>query len=253
MEGLTGPSDPALAAAYYQAFGQYMPQNDPNQPGLTYSFEHKDLTVVVMDQYSTYVAPTPTPVPWWQPANPVWGTNFWGFHTIDQAWVSSQLHQATTPFKLVMAHEPIFIACGVPVAPTGDYAWSTELYFGPPKFGGTAARQQFVDLLGDTGVQLYAVGHEHNLSVGSFNDTAGHTMYQLTTGNGGAYPMNDIPNPATHEAAMHNVQTELFRPGFTLVTVDPDANTMLLEYYVTSTSGSGWSKKPFTTRMVGRK
>jgi hypothetical protein len=231
-----------------------MPQNDPNQKGLTYSFRHKQVTVVAVDQYSTYVPPLPPPVPWYRSADPNWGTNFWGFHTIDRAWVSEQLHKATTPFKIVMAHEPIFIASGVPVVPdTPDYSWSPELYFGPAKFNGTARRQQFVDMLGDSGVQLYAVGHVHNMSVGSFNDSAGHTMYQLTTGNGGALPMNNVPDPPTPEAALHGVQCELNKPGFTLVTVDPDANTMLMEYYVASTSGSGWSKKPFTTRMVGHK
>ena len=252
MEGLNGNPDPTLAAAYYQAFGQYMPQNNPNQRGLTYSFSHKQVTVVVVDQYSTYVPPTPPPIPWYSPANAIWGTNFWGPHTIDQAWVSAQLRRASTPFKIVMAHEPIFIASGVPFAPNApDYAWSSELYFGPPAFGGTASRQQFVDMLGDSGVQLYAVGHEHNLSVGSFTDSAGHTMYQLTTGNGGAFPMDNVPDPPTPEAALHDVHAELYRPGFTLVTVDPDANTMLMEYYVTDTNGSGWSQEPFTTQMAG--
>ncbi len=67
-DGVNGTPDPALAAAYYQAYGQYMPQNDPNQPGLTYSFSHKQVTVVAVDQYSTLVPPLPTPVPWYAPA-----------------------------------------------------------------------------------------------------------------------------------------------------------------------------------------
>ena len=251
-EGAHGNPDPTLAAAYYQAYGQYMPQNDPNQRGLTYSFSHKQVTVVVVDQYSTYVPPIPPPVPWYRSVDPNWGTNFWGFHTIDQAWVSAQLRRASTPFKIVMAHEPIFIASGVPVVPnTPDYSWSPELYFGPPAFGGTASRQQFVDMLGDSGVQLYAAGHVHNLSVGSFTDSAGHTMYQLTTGNGGAFPMNSVPDPPAPEWALRDVHAELYKPGFTLVTVDPDANTMLMEYYVTDTNGSGWSQEPFTTLMAG--
>jgi hypothetical protein len=91
----------------------------------------------------------------------------------------------------------------------------------------------------------------HNLTVGSFTDNAGHTMYQLTAGNGGAFPMNTAPDPPAPESALHNVQSELNRPGFTLVTVDPDANTMLMEYYVTSMKGCGWSKEGFTTTMTG--
>ena len=202
--------------------------------------------------YSDLVPPDPAPVPWYAPANPTWGTNLWGYHTIDQAWVGDQLQAATTPFRIVMAHEPIFVATGVPYAPTGpEYPWSSELFFGPAQFNGDATRQQFVDMMGSNGVQLYAVGHVHNLTVGSFTDSAGHTMYQLTTGNGGAFPMNSAPDPPTPEAALHNVQSELTRPGFTLVTVDPEANTMLMEYYVTSMTGLGWSKKNFTTTMTG--
>ncbi len=150
-----------------------------------------------------------------------------------------------------MAHEPIFIATGVPASASIEYPWSAELFFGPAQFGGPAARQQFVDMMGNNGVQLYAVGHVHNLTIGSFTDSADHTMYQLTTGNGGAFPMNTTPSPPTPEAALHNVQSELTRPGFTLVTVDPDANTMLMEYYVTSMTGSGWWKKSFTTTITG--
>lgn len=250
-DGVNGAPDPALAAAYDQAFGKDMPQNDPNQAGLTYSFSHKQVTVVAVDQYSTLVPPLPTPLPWYAPANPTWGTNFWGYHTVDQEWIRDQLQAATTPFKIVMAHEPIYVATGVPASATMEYPWSSELFFGPAQFGGDAARQQFVDMMGDNGVQLYAVGHVHNLTVGSFTDSDGHMMYQLTAGNGGAFPMNTTPAPATPEAALHDVQAELNKPGFTLVTVDPDANTMTMEYYVTSMTGNGWSKESFTTTMTG--
>jgi hypothetical protein len=250
-DGIDGPPDPALAAAYQQAFGQYMPQNHPSQKGLTYSFSHKGVTVVAMDQYADLVPPVPAPVPWYAPTNADWGSNFWGYHTVDQTWVQAQLQAATTPFKIVMAHEPIFTATGVPASNPLEYSWSSELFFGPANFGGDSARQQFVDMMGNNGVQLYAVGHVHNLSVGSFNDSAGHTMYQLTAGNGGAFPMNTEPNPPAPEAALHNAQFELSRPGFTLVTVDPDANTMVMEYYVTSMTGVGWSKKGFTTTIHG--
>jgi len=251
-DGVNGTPDPALAAAYYQARGQYMPQNDSNQKGLTYSFSHKQVTVVVVDQYANYVPPDPLPVPWYNPTNATWGTNFWGFHTIDQAWVSAQLHRATTPFKIVMAHEPIFIASGVADDEGGvRYSWSSELYFGPSYFDGDASRQQFVDMMGNSGVQLYAVGHVHNLTVGSFTDSAGHKMYQLTTGNGGALPMNSLPDPPAPEAALHDVQYELNRLGFTLVTVDPDANTMLLEYYVMGPGSSSWSVESFKTLITG--
>jgi hypothetical protein len=149
-DGVDGKPDPTLAAAYYQAFGRYMPQNDPSQKGLTYSFSHKQVTVVAVDQYSNYVKPDPPYDP--DPKNVTWGKNFWGYHTIDQAWVIDQLYRATTPFKIVMAHEPIFIASGVAYDENGPrYHWSTELYFGPPRFNGDTSRQQFVDMMGTAG------------------------------------------------------------------------------------------------------
>jgi hypothetical protein len=91
----------------------------------------------------------------------------------------------------------------------------------------------------------------HNLTVGSFTDSAGHKMVQLTAGNGGVFPMINLPDPPTPEAALHDVQYELSKPGFTLVTVDPDANTMLLEYYVMDMNTSVWSMESFKTLITG--
>jgi hypothetical protein len=248
--GVDGDPDPALAAAYQQAFAQYLPHNCPSQPGLTYAFTHKQVTVVAVDQYANYLPPAPAPDPWYAPHNVGWGANFWGYHTIDLGWIRDQLHEARTPFKIVMAHEPIFVATGAADSALA-YQWSPELYFGPANFNGEAARQQFVDMLGANGVQLYAVGHVHNLTIGSFQDSAGHTLYQLTAGNGGALPMDTAPDPPTPEAALHDVQAEQHKLGFTLVTVDPRANTLLLEYYVTSVDGADWSKEGFTTTIAG--
>jgi len=260
-DGINGPPDPAQAAAYYQAMGQYMPQNytrawgrksGGDQRGLTYSFTHKQVTVVAVDQYSYYVAPDPQPVPWYAPKNVTWGTNLWGFHTIDQAWVSDQLKKAKTPFKIVFAHEPVFVASAAPYPPNGqEYEWFAELYFGPSSLGGQARRQEFVDMLGNNGVQLYAVGHVHNMSIASFTDTAGHKMYQLTAGNGGAYPMNNAPNPPTPEPALKGAQYELEKPGFTYVTVNPNTNKMLMEYYVMDRDDHTWSRESFTTEIPG--
>ncbi len=252
--GATGSVDPQLAAAYDQAFGQDMPQNYDGsfagQRGLTYSFSHKQVTVVAVDQYALYVAPDPLPVPPWMPTN-TWGTNLWGYHTIDQDWVSEQLQAASTPFKIVFAHEPVYEASGIPFNTRyAQYQWSPELYFGPASVGGIARRQSFIDMLGENGAQLYAVGHVHNLSVGYVLDSAGHTVYQLTAGNGGALPM-DTEDVTTNEAAIHDVHRELTKVGFTLATVNPAANAMLLEYYVMDMADFSWSKMGFTTQIAG--
>ncbi|MCX6149555.1 MAG: metallophosphoesterase [Ignavibacteriales bacterium] len=252
--GLIRGTDPALAAAYYQAFGQYMPQNYDgsfaNQKGLTYSFNHKQVTVVAVDQYAQYVAPNPLPVPVWKPTNK-WGTNFWGYHTIDQDWVSKQLQASTNPFKIVFAHEPVYEACSIPFSTVyATYQWSKELYFGPESFGGIARRQSFIDMMGANGAQLYAVGHLHNMSIGYVLDGAGHTIYQLTVGNGGAFPMQSV-DITGNEAAIHDVRYELTKVGFTLATVNPTNNTMLLEYYVMDINDFTWSKESFTNQITG--
>ena len=225
-------------------------RSEADQKGLTYSFKHKQVTVVAVDQYSYYVPPFPQPVPFHNPENVVWGTNLWGYHTVDQAWIGDQLRKAKTPFKIVFAHEPIYVASGgaYPVC-NDEYQWFAELYFGPASLGGQARRRSFVDMMGNAGVQLYATGHVHNMSVGSFTDTAGHMMYQLTAGNGGAYPMNNSPNPPTPEPSLHDVKYEMEKPGFTLVTVT--SNTMLLEYYVMDRDNYIWSKETFSTSIPG--
>jgi hypothetical protein len=254
MDGSFRDPDPALAAAYYQAFGQYMPQNYDGsftgQKGLTYSFSHKQVTVVAVDQYAQFTAPDPLPVPRWMPTN-TWGANFWGYHTIDQDWVSKRLQEANTPFKIVFAHEPVYEASGIPFSSSNaNYQWSKELYFGPANFGGIARRQSFIDMLGANGAKLYAVGHVHNMSIGYVFDSGGHTIYQLTVGNGGAFPMQSA-NLTGNEAAIHDVRHELTKVGFTLATIHPAANTMLLEYHVMDVNDFSWSKENFTTQIIG--
>lgn len=254
-DGVDGYPRPELAAAYYQAFGQYMPQNYdgslPDQKGLTYSFRHKQVTVIGMDQYAQYVAPEPAPSPTWHPTN-TWGTNFWGYHTVDQAWIQKELGASDAPFKILFAHEPAYIATGIPSMSSEvypQYYWDPELYFGPmDNFDGPERRQSFFDMLGASGAQLYAVGHVHNMSVGSVKDSAGHTIYQLITGNGGAFPLNS--DVLGSEPAIENVHSELTRTGFTLATVDPVSNTLRLEYYVMN-ADSSWSKESFITEIHG--
>jgi hypothetical protein len=54
-----------------------------------------------------------------------------------------------------------------------------------------------------------------------------------------------------NEAAIHDVRYELTKVGFTLATVNPTANTMLMEYHVMDVNDSGWSKENFTTLIAG--
>ena len=205
-----------LKQAYYDALGVNMPTNGPHngatddQRGYTYSFTHSNATFMVVDQY-------------FYPATPTGG-----YHSIDQVWLNQQLQQADTPYKIVMAHEPVDL----------------EHFYGTNSTG-MVNRAQFWDALGTNGARLYICGHVHNLSVSLAPDDAGNGIYQLLAGNGGAEP--DILPPIP-EAGVDILYSNTTHYGFALVTVGASAMTM--EYYLLKPSDETWSKASYTTRIL---
>jgi len=211
-----------LKQAYYDALGVNMPANGPtngptdDQRGYTYSFAHSNATFVVVDQY-------------FYPATPTGG-----YHSIDQAWLGQQLQQADTPYKIVVAHEPVFMATGVE---------SFEHYFGTSP-DGYERRTIFWNALGTNGARLYVDGHVHNLSVSLVADDAGNGIYQLTAGNGGASEHTILTN---HDAGVEVLYTnETF--GFTLATVE--TNVMTIGYYLLNTNDNTWTKANYITEIL---
>jgi hypothetical protein len=92
-----------LKQAYQEAFSAYVPTNGPNngltddERGFSWAFTSNNVTFVAADQYFNF---DPTYVG---------GTTPWsGYHSLDQAWVTRQLGQSTSPYKIFIAHEPIF-------------------------------------------------------------------------------------------------------------------------------------------------
>ena len=90
-----------LKWAYYEAFSDYVPTNGPtdgltnDQRGFSWSLTTNNVTFIAADQYFNF-DPASTNTPWS------------GYHYLDQAWVTQQLRQATSPYKIFLAHEPIF-------------------------------------------------------------------------------------------------------------------------------------------------
>ncbi len=205
-----------LKQAYYDALGVHMPTNGPNngptddQRGYTYSFTHSNATFMVVDQY-------------FYPATPTGG-----YHSIDQAWLGQQLQQSNTPYKIVMAHEPVYL----------DHFYGTSST-------GMAHRAEFWDSLGTNGARLYICGHTHNLSVSLAPDAAGNNIYQLLSGNGGA-ELDAIP--PVPEAGLDILYSNTTHYGFAYATVS--AEKMTIEYYLLKPSDETWSKASYTTQIL---
>ena len=213
------PPNTVLKQAYYDTFGAHLPRNGPNngssgdQRGFTYSFTVNNVTVIAVDQYFYF--------------NP--GS---GYHSIDQDWVTEQLQLSASPFKVVMAHEPVFMATGQDL---GEHFFGTDP-------AGLEARSDFWNALGGTGAPLYVAGHVHNLSVSSAQDDFGHTGYQLTSGNGGA-PFDNASIDHDPGVDVHYAEGTEF--GFALATVTAD--TMTINYHLYNPASETWSVASYAT------
>lgn len=211
-----GPPLPDLKQAYYDALGTNMPGNGPNngpsddQRGYSYSFTAKNVFFAVADQYFY----------------PMDATNG-GYDSIDQAWLSQQLQQSYSPYKIVMAHEPVYVS-----------------HFYGTSAAGKANRAAFWDSLGGNGARIYICGHVHNLSVCVAPDDYGNQIYQVLAGNGGAELDEIAPAP---EAGMTVTYYNTNHYGFALATVTADA--MTIEYYLLGKTGTNWTKASYTTTV----
>jgi 3',5'-cyclic AMP phosphodiesterase CpdA len=213
----------ALKQAYYDAFSAYVPFNGPNygatndQRGFTWSFTHNDVTFVAADQYF-YHNQTP-------------GQS--GYHELDRSWVAQQFQETNSAYKVLMAHEPFFMAAGY----EGD-----EHFFGTHA-AGFDTRTNFWNALGSNGVQLYLTGHVHNEAVARATNDYGDSIVQLMAGNGGA-PL--MPLGTSHDPGVEVLYTnDVF--GFSLATVGADA--MTIQYYLLNTNDSSWTVASYVTTI----
>jgi len=216
------PPNTDLKQAYYDSFGVNLPMNGPNngpgddQRGFSYSFTVNNVTVIAVDQYFYF-----------NPDN--------GYHSIDQNWLTQQLEASSSPFNVVMAHEPVFMATGQDL---GEHFFGTDA-------AGLQARSNFWNALGANSAPLYVAGHVHNLSVSSAQDDPGHTGYQLIAGNGGA-PSDNASIDADPGVTVHYANGTEF--GFALATVTDDS--MTINYHLYNTASETWSVAGYQTVIV---
>jgi 3',5'-cyclic AMP phosphodiesterase CpdA len=222
-----------LKQAYQEAFSAYVPTNGPNngladdERGFSWALTSNNVTFVAADQYFNF---DPTYVG---------GTTLWsGYHSVDQAWVTQQLRHATSPYKIVITHEPVFQTVGN--GPVGDEQENevAQHFFGT----NTAAMQtraNFWNDIGDAGAQIYFCGHLHLETVASTTNDHGRTIIHLLGGNGGAPPQEFIDNPEPGVTTFYNngnivvtnggnVSVQAYF-GFALATVTDEK--MTIQYY----------------------
>jgi hypothetical protein len=218
-----GPTVHHLKEAYYDAFKAYVPTNGPSysssndKVGFSYSFTHSNVTFAVADQYF-YYDQTPTVT---------------GYYELARSWVVDQFQQTNSPYKVFMAHEPIFNT--EHSTPGGFFGDSAE---------GLQTRTDFWNELGTNGVQLYLTGHIHNETVASTTNAFGDTIIQLLAGNGGAAleGMGTASEPSANVLYSNDTQY-----GFALATVGD--TSMTINYYLLNPADETWSQASYSTTL----
>jgi hypothetical protein len=127
---------------------------------------------------------------------------------VNQAWLDNQLRQNMQPHAFVYGHAPAFR-----VGHTDSLAYYPE------------DRDLFWNSLGNAGVRLYFSGHDHLYNRAHIDDQAGHTIYQVLAGSGGA-PFSVWSWPyAEGTKVVHDYDDEVHY-GYVIVTVDGPRVTM---------------------------
>ena len=101
-------------------------------------------------------------------------------------------------------------------------------------------RDQFWNSLGNAGVRMYFSGHDHLYNRAHVKDQAGHTIYQVLTGAGGA-PFNKWNPPyAEGDKVVGDYHKEGVN-GYVLVTVDGQRVTMMWKTLVNKDGQDVWT------------
>lgn len=192
--------DVALNKAYMADIAGKMPQNGPpDAKGLSYSFIHKKIKFIMIDQYVNA-------------AN--------GIVTLPMDWLRNELESRQGVERIfVMGHSPAY---------TPDTTASSKIaQFN--LFDQTDLRDQFWKLLTDNHVTAYVSGHEHLYFRGQANG-----LPQIVIGDLGIMAGY---NPANVDSHLTNVfpttpvpQSEC-RPGYSIFTVDDSKNSITATEY----------------------
>jgi 3',5'-cyclic AMP phosphodiesterase CpdA len=236
-----------LKQAYQEAFSDYVPTNGPNngltddQRGFSWSLTTNNVTFVAADQYFNF-----------DPGHT--NTTFWsGYHSLDQAWVTQQLRQATSPYKILVAHEPIFQTDGNSIGPE-VLDEDAQHFFGTNSVA-LQTRSNFWNAIGDAGAQIFFCGHLHLETVASTTNDHGHTIIQLMAGNGGAPPQDFVYAPEPGVTIFYNNGNILVTNGenvsvqgtfgFALATVQDQK--MTIQYYSLNPTNNNWTVADYVT------
>jgi len=236
-----------LKEAYYEAFSPYVPANGTNngptddERGYSWSLTTNNVTFVAADQYFNF-DPASTNTPWS------------GYHYLNQAWVTQQLVQSTSPYKILIAHEPIFQTDGN--GPGEEAVDEDAQHFFGTNSVALQTRSIFWNDIGDAGAQIYFCGHLHLESVASTTNDHGHTIIHLLGGNGGAPPQNFIPGGVEPGVTLlyNNGNTLLTNGsiqanfGFVLATVTEEKMTM--QYYSLNPANNLWTVADYVTEIA---
>ena len=237
-----------LKKAYYDAFSSYVPANGTSngpthdERGFSWSLTTNNVTFVAADQYFNF-DPASTNTPWS------------GYHYLDQAWVTQQLGQSTSPYKILIAHEPIFRVDGnrPPSEPENEQA---QHFFGT-NAAAIQTRANFWNDIGDAGAQIYFCGHLHLEIIASTTNDHGHTIIQLLAGNGGAPPQDFIDNPEPGVTPLWNNGNVIVSNavvatfGFALATVQDEK--MTIQYYSLNPTNNLWTIANYVTEIASAK
>ena len=227
-----------------------MPTNGPNnnptndQQGFSWALTTNNVTFVAADQYFNF--------------DPTFagGTTPWsGYHYLDQAWVTQQLKRTTSPYKIFIAHEPIFQTVGD--SPNEDHNEGSQHFFGTNP-AAIQTRATFWNNIGDAGAQIYFCGHLHLETVATTTNDHGHTIIQLTAGNGGAPPQEFVDKPEPGVTTLYNNGNVLVTNngtvslqanfGFALATVQDDK--MTIQYYSLNPTNNDWTVADYVTQIA---
>lgn len=127
---------------------------------------------------------------------------------VNQSWLDEQFKQNKQPHTFVYGHAPAF-----------RVGHTDSLAYYPVE------RDQFWNSLGKAGVRMYFSGHDHLYNRAHVKDQAGHIIYQVLTGAGGA-PFNKWSPPyAEGDKVIGDYHKEGVN-GYVLVTVDGQRVTM---------------------------
>jgi hypothetical protein len=129
-------------------------------------------------------------------------------YRVNQPWLDAQLAQNTQPHAFVYGHTPAFR-----VGHTDSLAYYPD------------DRDLFWNSLGNAGVRMYFSGHDHLYNRAHIKDQAGHTIYQVLTGAGGA-PFNTWAPPYAEGDKVVGDYHKEGENGYVLVTVDGPHVTM---------------------------